>query len=155
MTSTSQKPSKKSSKNPAKNSQPRNLREKTKKTGIMPGSKPNLTTKRRDYSRMNTDNYTITETFIEVGDGHQLYAQEWGNKKAISTVIFLHGGPGGGCSDRAKRQFNPSQHRVIFFDQRGCGRSLPYGSLTHNTTDKLIEDINMVAKHFTLKTFVL
>ncbi len=104
---------------------------------------------------MNPDDYTITETFIEVGDGHQLYAQEWGNKKAKSPIIYLHGGPGSGCKDRAKRQFNPSQHRVIFFDQRGCGRSLPYGSLEHNTTDKLIEDINKIADHFGIKTFVL
>lgn len=104
---------------------------------------------------MNADDHTITEAFIEVGDGHQLYAQEWGNKKAESTIIFLHGGPGSSCSDRAKRQFSPAQHRVIFFDQRGSGRSLPYGSLKHNTTDKLVEDINKIAEHFGLKTFVL
>jgi proline iminopeptidase len=70
-------------------------------------------------------------------------------------VIFLHGGPGSGCSDRHKQVFDPSKHRVIFIDQRGSGRSLPYGLLENNTTEKVVEDIEKVAKHLSLTDFVL
>lgn len=101
---------------------------------------------------MSPDQHTLQETFIEVGDGHTLYLQEWGNAKGM-PIIFLHGGPGGGSKDRHKQAFDPGKHRVIFFDQRGCGRSIPYGSLGNNTTQKLIADIEKIADHFKLKDF--
>lgn len=104
---------------------------------------------------MNPDEYTIKEHFLDVGDGHQLYIQDWGNPDASEPILFLHGGPGDGCHERHKDRFDPAQHRVIFFDQRGCGRSLPYGSLEHNTTDKLVEDIEKIAKYLTLHSFVV
>lgn len=103
---------------------------------------------------MTPDQHTIQETFIEVGDGHTLYVQEWGNPKG-TPVIFLHGGPGNGCHDRNKMQFSAAWHRVIFMDQRGCGRSLPTNSIEHNTTSDLVEDIEKVARHFGLQRFVL
>lgn len=104
---------------------------------------------------MTPDEYTIREFFIEVGDGHELYVHDWGNKKAKHPVIFLHGGPGSQSKDRHKQSFDPHQHRVIFFDQRGCGKSLPYGSLEHNTTKDLIADIEKIAKQLKLSSFVL
>jgi proline iminopeptidase len=104
---------------------------------------------------MTPDAHTIEEKMIEVGDGHTLYAQLWGNPKAKTTVIFLHGGPGGGVSDGHKSVFDPKRRRVIFFDQRGAGKSLPYGYLIANTTDHLVEDINKVADEFGIKSFGL
>lgn len=104
---------------------------------------------------MNPDQYTLQELMLDVGDGHQLYVQDWGNKTAKTAIIFLHGGPGGGCSDGQKQQFDPLQHRVIFFDQRGGGKSLPMGSIEHNTTADIIEDINKIAAKFELESFVL
>jgi proline iminopeptidase len=104
---------------------------------------------------MTPDEYTIQEAFIEVGAGHQLYTQEWGNKKAKTTMLFVHGGPGGRGSNRYKTNFDPRQHHVIFFDQRGCGQSIPYGSLEHNTTTELIEDINKILKHYKAEKVVL
>lgn len=103
---------------------------------------------------MTPDEHTIQETFIEVGDGHTLYVQEWGNPKG-APIIFLHGGPGAGVHNKHRSAFDPAQHRVIFFDQRGCGRSLPYGSLEHNTTTDLINDIEKIADHLGLQQFVL
>lgn len=103
---------------------------------------------------MTPDQNTIEETFIEVGNGHTLYVQSWGNPKGM-PVIFVHGGPGGYTSDKNKQQFNPKTQHVVFYDQRSCGRSLPYGSLEHNTTAKLIGDLNKIAKHFKMKKFVL
>lgn len=103
---------------------------------------------------MTPDQHTNKEFFIDVGDGHQLYVYDWGNPKGL-PVIFLHGGPGGAVSDHCKRVFEPKKHRVIFFDQRGCGKSLPYGGLKHNTTSKLIEDITKIADQVKFKQFVL
>lgn len=104
---------------------------------------------------MTPDEYTNREFYIEVGDGHELYVHDWGNKKAKHPIIYLHGGPGDSTKDKRKSVFDPVQHRVIFFDQRGCGKSLPYGSLKNNTTDDLIEDIEKIAKHLKLSSFVL
>jgi proline iminopeptidase len=103
---------------------------------------------------MTPDAHTIREFFIEVGSEHQLYVHEWGNPKGM-PIIFLHGGPGDRVTDRHKRPFEPTRHRVIFFDQRGCGKSLPYGRLAHNTTDDLVEDISKIADQLKLKRFVL
>lgn len=104
---------------------------------------------------MTPDTYTIQEQFIDVSDGHQLYTQEWGKSGTETTFLFLHGGPGTGCSDRHKRRFDPNQHHVIFFDQRGAGRSLPYGSLEHNTTQKLVDDIDAILSHYKQKKVIL
>lgn len=104
---------------------------------------------------MTPDEYTIREFFIEVGDGHELYVQDWGNKKAKHPIIFLHGGPGSGTSDKHKGIFDPSQHRVVFFDQRGCGKSLSAKPLTKNTTSDLIDDINVIAKELQISNFVI
>ncbi len=104
---------------------------------------------------MNPDKYTIKEQFVSVGDGHELYVQEWGNANAKTTILFLHGGPGSGVKDRHKQMFEPEQHRVIFFDQRGCGKSIPKGSLEHNTTQDLVEDVEKLAVQLKLNTFVI
>ena len=104
---------------------------------------------------MTPDEYTISELFLEVGDGHTLYVHDWGKQNAETPIIFLHGGPGSGVKDRYKTTFDPSLQRVIFFDQRGCGKSTPYGSLEHNTTDDLVEDIEKIARLLKLDTFIL
>lgn len=101
---------------------------------------------------MTPDNHTISERNLDVGSGHSLYIQEWGNKTG-PAILYLHGGPGSGCRDSAKMLFNPDKHRVIFFDQRGCGKSTPYGSLADNNTDTLIEDINRIASEFGITEF--
>lgn len=104
---------------------------------------------------MTPDAFTIQETFLDVGAGHELYIQDWGNKDAKVPVIYLHGGPGSGCSDGYKQGFDGNMQRVIFFDQRGSGRSLPKGSLKNNTTEEVVEDIEKIANHFKLKSFII
>ncbi|MBI3624068.1 alpha/beta fold hydrolase [Candidatus Saccharibacteria bacterium] len=104
---------------------------------------------------MTPDTYTIAESFLDVGDGHRLYIHEWGKAKAKMPILFLHGGPGSQVKDKHKGIFDPAKQRVIFFDQRGAGKSLPYGSLEHNTTQDLISDIEKIADHFSLKQFVI
>jgi len=77
---------------------------------------------------------------LDVGDGHRLYWERCGTKGA-KPVVFLHGGPGAGCSPAHRRQFDPAKYDILLFDQRGCGRSTPHASLEANTTWHLVEDI--------------
>ncbi|MFZ1250171.1 MAG: alpha/beta fold hydrolase [Candidatus Microsaccharimonas sp.] len=104
---------------------------------------------------MQNDTYTNQEIMLGVGGGHTLYVVDWGNKDAITPTIFLHGGPGSSSKDKHKSVFNPNTHRVIFFDQRGAGKSTPSGLLEQNTTQDLLEDITKVADKLEISTFNL
>jgi proline iminopeptidase len=77
---------------------------------------------------------------LDVGDGHSLYWERCGTR-GTKPVVFLHGGPGAGCSPDHRRQFDPSLYDILLFDQRGCGRSTPHASLEANTTWHLVDDI--------------
>ena len=81
--------------------------------------------------------------FFETVDGHKIYFEQCGNPQG-EPVIFIHGGPGGGCSNEHRRFFNPEHYRIILFDQRGCGRPQPHGSLSNNTTQALITDMEQL-----------
>ncbi len=82
-------------------------------------------------------------TGFHEADGHQVYWEICGNPAGI-PVVFLHGGPGGGCSVDHRRMFDPQKYRVLFFDQRGCGRSTPHADLRANTTWHLVADIEVL-----------
>ena len=77
---------------------------------------------------------------LDVGHGHSLYWERCGTRGA-KPAVFLHGGPGSGCSPKQRRQFDPALYDVLLFDQRGSGRSTPFASLEHNTTWDLVGDI--------------
>ena len=47
---------------------------------------------------------------LDVGDGHSLYWERCGTPGA-KPVVFLHGGPGAGCSPDHRRQFDPGALR--------------------------------------------
>ena len=83
---------------------------------------------------------------LDVGAGHLLYFEQYGNADGI-PMVYLHGGPGSACSPRHRQFFDPTVCRVILFDQRGCGRSVPRGALHHNTTDALVSDIEALRQH--------
>jgi proline iminopeptidase len=77
---------------------------------------------------------------LDVGDGHRIYWETCGHRSG-KPAVFLHGGPGGGCSPLHRRFFNPDRYRVLLFDQRGCGRSSPHAEIAANTTWHLVADI--------------
>ena len=85
----------------------------------------------------------FNDFLLEVGDGHQVYVEQCGNPQG-QAVLFIHGGPGGGCSETDRRFFDPEKYHIILFDQRGCGRSKPHGSLEKNETKYLVADIEMI-----------
>ena len=78
--------------------------------------------------------------WLDVGDGHRIYWELCGNPHG-KTAIFLHGGPGGGCSPVHRQLFDPKRYRILLFDQRGCGRSTPHASIEANTTWHLVADM--------------
>jgi proline iminopeptidase len=98
---------------------------------------------------MLRDLYPAIEPYISgrlaVDEIHSLYWEECGNASGI-PVVFLHGGPGGGCSATSRRFFDPARYRVILVDQRGAGRSTPNGELRNNTTAHLIADLEKLRK---------
>ncbi len=77
---------------------------------------------------------------LDVGHGHQVYWELCGNPDG-RPVVFLHGGPGAGCSPAHRRLFDPERYKILLFDQRGCGRSAPSACIEHNTTWDLVADI--------------
>ncbi|MDO5666935.1 MAG: prolyl aminopeptidase [Alcaligenaceae bacterium] len=78
--------------------------------------------------------------FLKTDDGHQVYWELCGNPQG-KPVVFLHGGPGAGCSPHHRQLFNPELYNILLFDQRGCGRSKPSASLENNTIQQLIADM--------------
>jgi proline iminopeptidase len=77
---------------------------------------------------------------VDVGDGHRIYFERVGRPGAKPAVL-LHGGPGSGLVPDYRRFFDPLRYDVMLFDQRGCGRSVPYAGLHANTTWDLVADI--------------
>ena len=70
-----------------------------------------------------------SNSYIKTDDGNKVYFEECGNPDGL-PVLVIHGGPGAGCNPNMRRYFDPKFYRIILFDQRGCGRSLPL-SLIH------------------------
>ena len=91
---------------------------------------------------------------LEVDSTHNVYVEESGNPEG-KPVIFLHGGPGGGTGPKQRQFFDPSHYRIILFDQRGCGKSVPNGEIINNTTKHLIDDIETIRKHLLINEWLL
>ena len=92
--------------------------------------------------------------FLPVDEPHKLYVEESGNPNG-PAVLFLHGGPGGGCSPNHRRLFDPAHYRIVLFDQRGSGRSTPHASLDKNTTWDLVADIERLRKHLDIAKWLV
>lgn len=86
---------------------------------------------------------------LAVSDTHTLYYEQCGNPDG-KPVVFLHGGPGGGCGSASRRFFDPGAYRIVLFDQRGCGRSTPHAELAGNTTWHLVADIERLREHLAI-----
>ena len=91
---------------------------------------------------------------INLSHGHVMYYELHGNPEG-KPVVILHGGPGGGMSHKHLSHFDLKKWYVVMFDQRGCGKSTPFGleSLKHNTTQLLVEDIEILRSHLGFDTW--
>jgi len=96
------------------------------------------------------DLYPAIEPFdsgmLPLDDVHTMYWEVSGNPHGV-PVVFMHGGPGGGCSPEHRRFFDPGFFRIVLFDQRGAGNSTPLGDVTNNTTAHLVRDIEHLREY--------
>ena len=96
---------------------------------------------------------------LDVGDENLVYWETCGNP-AGKPALVVHGGPGSGCGPGSRRYFDPERYRIVLFDQRGCGRSLPYVidpsvDMSANTTHHLIADMERLRGHLGIERWLL
>ncbi len=96
---------------------------------------------------------------LDVGDGNLVYWETCGNPEGKPAVV-LHGGPGSGATPGWRTYFDPAVHRIVLFDQRGCGRSTPSVAdpdvdLAANTTQHLIADVERLREHLGIDRWLL
>ena len=94
-----------------------------------------------------------------MGDGQHVYWEVCGDPNGKPAVV-LHGGPGSGCTPGLRRYFDPGAYRIVLFDQRGSGRSVPHASdptvdLSSNTTSHLIADIELLREHLGVERWLV
>jgi len=89
---------------------------------------------------------------LKVSGGHELHFEECGSQIG-KPVVVLHGGPGAGTSPVMRRFHDPRLYRIVLFDQRGCGRSLPHASIENNTTWDLVADIEALRDHLNIESW--
>jgi len=92
--------------------------------------------------------------YLRVSEIHELYYEESGSREG-QPVVYLHGGPGGQSSPYARRFFNPAKFRIVLYDQRGAGKSRPFGELRDNNTWTLVDDLERLRRHLALGKMVL
>jgi proline iminopeptidase len=101
----------------------------------------------------------IDEGLLEVGDGNLIHWETHGSP-AGKPVLAVHGGPGSGASKGALRRFGLDRFRIVLFDQRGCGRSVPHASepatdMSVNTTHHLVADMERLREHLGVDRWLL
>ena len=92
--------------------------------------------------------------WLDVGDGHQVYWEACGDP-AGAPALFLHGGPGAGCTESDRRWFDPAHYRIVLMDQRGAGRSRPHRELQANSLQHLIGDIEALRLHLDIERWLI
>jgi proline iminopeptidase len=91
---------------------------------------------------------------LPVSDVHRLHVEECGRPDGL-PVVFVHGGPGAGCEPWHRQFFDPDVYRIILFDQRGCGRSVPHADLTGNNTAALVADMEAIRNLLGIERWVV
>lgn len=91
---------------------------------------------------------------LNVSELHQIHVDEAGNPDG-QPVVFVHGGPGGGCEPWHRQFFDPARYRIVLIDQRGCGKSTPHAELRENTTWDLVADMETVREHLGIERWVV
>lgn len=97
--------------------------------------------------------------YLDVGDGHVLYVEQVGTPDG-TPVVYLHGGPGSGCTPGARRYFDRERHRAVLFDQRAAGRSTPRAGSkgVHWASidmDHHVADIERIREHLDIERWIV
>jgi proline iminopeptidase len=95
------------------------------------------------------------EGFITRPHGIQIYYQVHGS--GPDTLIYLHGGPGGRLSEDEIVNNSPlfKSHTVIFYQQRGNGRSSPATEDSLTSAAQHVEDLEALRVTFHLRQVTL
>lgn len=96
----------------------------------------------------------FSSEYLTVDATHALYMERCGKPDGF-PVLFLHGGPGTGCTPTHRRFFDPDRYQIILFDQRGCGKSTPHAELLDNTTQHLVDDIERIREHLGIERWLV
>ena len=96
---------------------------------------------------------------LDVGDGNRMYWETSGNPGGKPALV-VHGGPGSGGRRGSRRYFDPERYRIVLFDQRGCGESVPHASdpatdMSVNTTHHLIADMERLRERLGIEHWLL
>ncbi|UUD36311.1 prolyl aminopeptidase [Mycoplasmopsis citelli] len=86
---------------------------------------------------------------------HKVYYETYGNRQNM-PVFVIHGGPGGGFNSQKLQKLIPlDKYFIVLIHQRGTNKSLPYCELRENSTQNLVEDIELVRQKLNLKQILL
>jgi proline iminopeptidase len=96
---------------------------------------------------------------LDVGDGHVLYYEQVGCSTG-TPIVYLHGGPGSGCTPSARQNFDRQQLRAVLFDQRAAGRSTPHAAgedvdWASIDMDHHVADIEQLRQHLGIDRWVV
>lgn len=100
------------------------------------------------------DHWATSDGYVETVDGVRLCYHVEGSSP--DTIVVIHGGPGFHL-----RYIAPDlgmlarAHTVIYYDQRGAGRSTVVTDSTQLTLEAHIADLEAIRKHFDLDRMVL
>ena len=113
-------------------------------------------TKKNKTKKLYTYNLSkqIDAGYLQVSNLHSIYYSCYGNKNGIPLLV-IHGGPGGSSLSKKTSIYNPRKYFIVLVDQRGCGKSKPFGELRENNTDELIKDFEKLRKHLHIKKWIL
>ncbi|MEY3262705.1 MAG: hypothetical protein RL717_182, partial [Pseudomonadota bacterium] len=91
---------------------------------------------------------------IATGDGHTLHVAQYGRPDGPAAVV-LHGGPGSGSQLSMLDWFDLKRQRVVLFDQRGAGQSLPHGDIRSNDSHQLVADIELLRRTLNISRWLV
>lgn len=117
----------------------------------------NKTNNKKNKTRKTYKTYKpkfIKEGRLAVSNLHTIYYSCHGNENGIPLLI-VHGGPGGKTNHKFAKAYNNKKYFIVMVDQRGCGKSTPFGELRQNNTDELVKDFEKIRKHLNVKKWIL
>ena len=94
------------------------------------------------------------EGYIDAGNDVRLFYRLLGS--GPDTLVIIHGGPGF-TMDYFLEDLAPiaEHHALLFYDQRGAGRSTLVSDSISLTAQRFVEDVEAIRKHFSIERFEL
>lgn len=96
----------------------------------------------------------VREGYVDAGRGVRLFYRLVGRSR--DTVVVIHGGPGLNM-EYFSADLTPlaEQHTLLFYDQRGAGRSTLVRDSLGLTGERFAEDLEAIRRHFRLERLTI